>query len=324
MLEADTLAIGIDLGATKIAAALVSSQGQVLAARRVPTSADQGMSAVLDRITGLADELATSSPQPVIGIGVGTPGVVHPEKGTVRDAVNLGWTEVGLKDELRNRLSADLPVSIGKDANASALGEYYFGAAQGTCDFVYLGVGSGLGGGVMAQGMLITGADQNAAELGHLVLDPAGWQCACGLRGCAETIVSGPGLVRVASDYRQSGRFASSLPSQARLSTSAILAAAKSGDELALAALDEAGRNLGLIMAACVSVTNPALFVVGGGLGLAAYDWLAPAARLELARRTVLASRHNLQIVPSRLSSPAVGAACLVWYYRSITKGGDA
>lgn len=316
MLDTDTLAIGIDLGATKIAAALVSSDGQVSAARQVPTSAEQGISAVLDRIAGLAGELVAAAPEPVLGIGVGSPGVVDPDRGIVRDAVNLGWTEVCLVDELHTRLSAELPVSIGKDANASALGEYYFGAAQGTCDFVYLGVGSGLGGGIMAQGMLVTGANQNAAELGHLVLDPDGWPCACGLRGCVETVVSGPGLVRVAGAYRQSGRFASSLPSKGELSTSAILAAAKSGDELAQAALDEVGRSLGMIMAACVSVTNPAIFVVGGGLGLAAFDWIVPAARHELVRRTVLASRHSLQIVPSRLSSPAVGAACLVWYYR--------
>jgi glucokinase len=319
MLEADTLAIGIDLGATKIAAALVSSDGQVLIARRTPTSAEQGLSAVMDRIAGLARELEAMAPKPVFGIGVGTPGVVDPEKGSVRDAVNLGWTEVCMVEELHKRLPAELSISIGKDTNASALGEYYFGAAQDICDFVYLGVGSGLGGGVMAKGVLVTGADGNAAELGHLVLNPDGWECACGLRGCAETIVSGPGLVRVANAYRQSGRFATSLPYRGELSTSAILTAAKKGDDLALAALDEVGHNLGMVMAACVSVTNPAIFVVGGGLGLAAFDWLARAAPLELVRRTVPASRQNLQIVPSRLSSPAVGAASLVWYYRRVS-----
>jgi len=320
----DTLAIGIDLGATKIAAALVRQDGQVLESSQVPTDAADGPQAVLNRIAALAGSLLEVAPVPVLGLGVGTPGQVCPQEGTVRNAVNLGWSEVHLVDELRARLSTDTLVSIGKDANASALGEYYYGAARSCHDFVYLGIGSGLGGGVMAAGSLVQGADQNAAELGHLVLDPQGWQCSCGLHGCAETVVSGRGLVRLAGDYLQSGAYATALPAQRKLSATAILDAAKEGDELALAALGEVGRNLGRIMAACAAVLNPAVFVIGGGLGLAAFDWLSPTARLELARRTLPVSHQNLQITPSCLSSPAVGAACLVWYEQKLDRGGDA
>lgn len=312
--ETNSLAIGVDLGATKIAAALVRRDGQVLASRQTLTEAEAGPTAVLERIADLTAQLITAAPSRVIGVGVGSPGRVSPAEGVVRNAVNLNWTEVHLVEELRLRLSDDLPVWIGKDANASALGEHYFGAAQGVDDFVYLGVGSGLGGGVMAQGVIVTGADHNAAELGHLSLDPDGWRCSCGLRGCAETIVSGPGFVRLASEYLAAGRFATNLSSQDELSAEQILEAARSGDELAHAALEEVGRILGIVMAACVSLLNPAKIVIGGGLGLAAFDQLVPAARAELTRRTLAASHDNLQILPSRLSSPAVGAACLVWH----------
>ena len=324
MQSKDTLAIGIDLGATKIAAALVRPDGTVLASSQVPTDAADGPAAVLDRIAALAGSLLGAAPAPVLGLGVGTPGQVCPQEGTVRNAVNLGWTEVHLVDELHARLSPDLLVSIGKDANASALGEYYYGAARSCRDFVYLGIGSGLGGGVMAAGSLVQGAEQNAAELGHLVLDPQGRQCSCGLYGCAETFVSGPGLVRLAEDYLKSGAFATSLSTRRKLSATAILAAAKKGDELALAALGEVGRNLGCIMAACTAVLNPAVFVIGGGLGIAAFDWLHPAARHELERRTLPVSHQKLRITPSCLSSPAVGAACLVWYEQKLERGGDA
>jgi predicted NBD/HSP70 family sugar kinase len=106
------------------------------------------------------------------------------------------------------------------------------------------------------------------------------------------------------------------LTASEELAPHTIIAAAQAGDELALAALSEVGRHLGMVMAACVAVLNPAMIVIGGGTGLAAFDWLAPAARRELALRTLPASHQNLQIVPSRLPSSAVGAACLVWYYQ--------
>jgi glucokinase len=271
---------------------------------------------VLERIAGLADELISQAGGEALGIGIGSPGQVNPKEGTVRNAVNLGWEEVRLVEAVRARMAVNLPVWIQKDANASALGEYFFGAAQGCEDFIYMGVGSGLGGGVMTQGVLVTGANQNAAELGHLSLDPQGWRCSCGQKGCAETVVSGPGLVRLARSFLSTNRYPTRLTAASELTTKAILTAARAGDELALAALDEVGRRLGQVMAACVAVLNPALIVIGGGLGLAAFDLLVPAARQELDLRTLTASQENPRILPSQLSSSAVGAACLVWYYQ--------
>lgn len=197
-LDGKSLAIGVDVGATKIAAALVTSGGQVLQARQVRTVPDRGRQAVLDSIAALVEALRAQAPAPPLGAGIGTPGRVDAEAGIVHNAVNLGWDEVHLVAEIRARLAVALPVWVQKDANASALGEYYFGAAAGCQDFVYLSVGSGLGGGVLTGGKLVTGANWNAAELGHLSLDPNGQLCACGGRGCAETVISGPGLLALA------------------------------------------------------------------------------------------------------------------------------
>lgn len=306
-------AIGIDLGATKIAAALVDRSGSTLASRQALTLAAEGVAPVLDRIASLAASLAALAPAPVLGVGIGAPGQVDSRQGVTRNAVNLGWGEVYLAEEISSRL-AGMPVWIQKDANLSALGEYYFGAAQGCEDFVFLGVGSGLGGGIFVNGSLVAGAAWNAAEVGHLSLDPAGWRCACGNLGCAETVVSGPGLVRSVADLGSRAETRSPLLDQAELTPAEVLSAARQGDPLALQALERVGGWLGVVAAACVALLNPARLVIGGGLGIAAFDFLHPALQEELRRRTLPGSRASLQILPSQVESSAVGAACLVWY----------
>jgi glucokinase len=309
-----SLAVGIDLGATKIAAVLIDRGGLVIDSRSVLTQAHEGVAAVLDRIAALIGSLIEVAPQAVDGIGLGSPGQVDPIEGVVRDAVNLGWGEVRVAAELRSRLVHDVPIWLEKDTNAGALGEYYFGAGQDCDDFVYLTIGSGLGGGVIANGRLINGATNVASELGHLSIDPIqGYACSCGRRGCAETIVSGRGLIAVTRDLLSSQKYRSSLKDRSALTTTDVLDAARSGDELACAAIEQVAVWLGLIMTACVSVLNPARFVIGGGLGLAAFDQLIPGATRELQRRVLAKSYEPLSIVRSQLTSSAIGAACMVW-----------
>lgn len=321
MNSSDTFAIGIDLGATKIAAALVSSQGEVLASRQVLTEARQGTAAVLDRIATQVNELSgLISARQLLGVGLGTPGQVDLTSGVVRNAVNLGWDEVQLAAEVQLRLSRSLPIWVQKDANASALGEFIFGDGRGCPDIVYLGIGSGLGGGVVANGRLVTGVNQKAAEIGHLSLDPQGLLCNCGNRGCAETVISGPGLHALTEQFLAMGCYSSRLEAGKDLRTSQIVEAAKEGDTLAQAAIGEVGRCLGIVMAACVALLNPARIVVGGGLGLAAFDLFLPEASRELQLRTLAASYTSLEIVPSTLVSPSVGAASLAWYYNLETE----
>jgi glucokinase len=313
----ESLAIGVDLGATKIASALVSESGRVLAACQTLTNSQDGSEAVLRRISAEINVLLTSVTGTVVGIGLGTPGIVVPAEGVVRNAVNLGWDEVPLVSGIRSRLEHDLPVFVGKDTNASALGEYYFGAGRGCSDFVYLSIGSGLGGGIIANGQIITGAAWQSSELGHISLDPQGRPCACGLRGCAETIVSGSGLITLTRERLASGDFTSLLTDDAELSSASILSAARQSDTLALDVFTEMGTALGIVMAACVAVLNPARFVIGGGLGLAAFDLVTPPARRALAERVIQSSINKLEIIPSSLQSSAIGPSCLVWYGRS-------
>jgi glucokinase len=313
----DTAAIGIDLGATKIAAALVTRTGEVLSTRTLPTAPDEGVAPVLERIASLANDLSCEAVKlhlNLLGIGIGSPGVVNPVAGTVYNAVNLGWQDVSLADELKSRLKQSLPVWVQKDGNASAIGEYVFGAAQNCSDFLYLTIGTGLGGGLFAGGQLITGSSYNATELGHISLDPQGRECLCGLRGCAETVISGYGLVALFKALGKTGVAESALELE-NADPAAILQAAKNNDALALAALAEMGRQLGIVIAFCAAVTNPSLVVIGGGLGLAVFDLVLPRARMELERRVLKASHVELKIMPSQQRSSAVGAASLAWYF---------
>jgi glucokinase len=306
--------IGIDIGATKIASVLISERGSVVASSQVPTRAEEGMQAVFDKLADQIKDLVRKSPGPLAGVGIGSPGKVDSEHGKVYNAINLGWAEVNLVEEISNRIEYELPIWIQKDANLSALGEVYFGAGQGLQDFIYLGIGSGLGAGIVSSGHLIVGGDWYAADVGHLSVDPDGPLCVCGSRGCAETIASGPGLVRVTLQKLATFPSRSLLSNRIDLTPANVLAAAQEGDALALQSLSEVGRVLGWIMAACTAILNPSRYVVGGGLGLAGFDFIVPAAREELMRRTIPESRSLLDIIPSQVESPAIGAACLVWY----------
>lgn len=315
--SSEQFAIGIDVGATKIASVLIGETGGIAASSQVPTRAEEGMQAVFDKVAAQVLELAQLSPGPVAGVGIGCPGKVDSDQGKVYNAINLGWAEVNLVEEINSRVGQDIPVWIQKDANLSALGEVYFGAGRGMQDFIYLGIGSGLGAGIISRGRLIVGGDWYAADVGHLSIDPEGALCVCGSRGCAETVASGPGLVRVTLQKLATYPARTVLASKIDLTPADVLAAAREGDALAMQALAEVGRVLGIVMSACTAILNPCRYVIGGGLGLAGFELIAPAAELELFRRTIPESRSLLDIVPSQVESPAVGAACLVWYARS-------
>ena len=315
-MNAELTAIGVDLGGTKIASVLVSYNGEVLATRQALTRPAEGPEAVLDRLAAEIDALALQAPGRLAGVGIGSPGWGDYRGGVIHKALNLGWTDVNVVAGVTARLQHTLPIWLEKDTHASTLGEYYFGAGRGCADFVYIAVGTGLGSGVIVNGQLAYGAEQIGADLGHISLDPLGRPCTCGLHGCAETILSGLGLVSAVSELLTRAHPASLLDSwrgAQDLTPTLILEAARKGDPVAAAAFSEAGAALGFILAVSVAAFNPARVVIGGGLGSAAFDLLVPLARLELACRIPLSRWENVQIVPSQLVSSAIGAACLVW-----------
>jgi len=300
----DRWAIGVDLGATKIASALVDRSGKVVHSRHTPTLAAEGPTAVCNRI---AEEIRAllweASDHEVAGVGIGSPGIVDSNSGIVRGAVNLRWDEVHLAAEVSDRIGG-IAVFAEKDANANALGEGMFGSAVGTHDYVLLTIGSGLGCGTVSGGHLIRGATHIAGDLGHYAIDPdTGRECPCGQRGCVETVVSGPGLIATMR----------AIVPESELSSDGILAAARESPGPARDAVITLATRLGQCAAVAAAVTNPDTIIIGGGLGVAAFDLIAEPAEREMYRRVSPTLRDTIRFKPATLASPAIGAASIVW-----------
>jgi glucokinase len=309
----DALAIGVDIGGTKIAFALVDEQGQVLITHRLPTKPEEGAEAVFERIASGIHYLLERADRSVAGIGIGSPGQLNPTTGVVHSATNLAWDAVPLRDGVRQRLSVDLPVWLEKDTNAAALGEMYFGAARGCSDFVLAAVGTGLGGGAVIGGELVRGGHFVAMEIGHMPFNPSGRLCLCGMHGCPEMYISGVGLLGAVREYLPEYPN-SALANGTALTTTAILDAARAGDAMALRVMNEASEWLAGVLICCIGILNPSLFVIGGGLGLAGREWYLDGVRREIMRRTMHEIHPMVKIVESQLADSAVGAACLVWH----------
>jgi glucokinase len=309
----ESLAIGVDLGATKIATAVVTSNGKILASSIIPTGKERGPELVFGKIAEEVNRILQEAEGNMQGVGIGVPGLVRPEEGILIYSANLTWSSINIVEEVASRLASKLPVRIQNDANACILGEYLFGAARECRDFIYTSIGSGLGGAVMCNGQLVTGTNNTAGLLGLFSLDPDGWPDEpSGLRGNTEGVVSGRGLVAITRRLLSTGKPLSRPLDPENLSPEGILEAAKQGDDLARAAIAKMGGYLAEILTPAVALLNPSKIILAGGIGLAAFDLLAPAATRGLESRLTPVSYANLEIVPSSLESSAVGAACLI------------
>lgn len=305
-------AIGVDLGGTKIEAALISRAGQVLLTDRRPTPAGSP-ALVLDALAETITTLLRQAAEPVTGIGIGSPGQVDPYQGIVSHAYNLGWEMVPLVAELEKRLEQRHPIFIQRDSLAELLGEAYFGAGLGCRNLVYLGLGTGLGGAALADGQLITGHTFTASEIGHLVLDPAGRPWGGGLSGSAESVLSGSGVLAEARELIAYSAYPTRLVDSPTLSAMDVVEAAYRGDELATAVFAKLTTWLTRVLAIYAIVLNPERIIIGGGLGKAAFDLLLPQAQQGLKQWALKPSHETLAVVRSQVTSSAIGAACLVW-----------
>lgn len=310
-------AIGIDLGGTKIAGALVAGDGAILAAVRQPTQAEEGVEAVVGRIVACIRALMDRAPSPVVGIGLGAAAMTDSRRGVIIMASNLQWRDVPLRDLVAARLAGfSGPIYVDKDTNAAVLGEMLYGAGRGSAHLLYVTVGTGVGGGMVLDGRLYHGASEGASDIGHLVLEPDGPPCGCGKQGCLETLASGTAIARQAREALRGGA-QSSLRAFDPDSVTAVqvVEAARDGDDLARAIVIRAGEYLGIGLAYYVDINNPERIIVGGGVAAAGPLLLDPLRRV-LARRALPANVQAVQVVPAGLGEHAgeVGAAALVWH----------
>lgn len=310
------LAVGVDIGGTKVASILVNQAGEILASDYRMTAVELGKDETIRRVAESINSVVGDH-RDVCGIGIDIPGSVDPEKGMVENAVNLGWDRVELRKELGEKLTVNAPIHLQRDTYAQTLGEYYFGVAKNVSNYVYLAMGSGLGGGAMVNGKLLLGNNRSALEIGHLGLTGLTTPCACGKIGCAETLLSGPGMVRTYLNQEWHPEFAIETPGNNGLTAQDILTHAQSGEMRASLLIEHISRYLGELISDILMVLNPSMVVIAGGVGLAAFELLVPGVESEIAKRTWKQNYVDLVIKKSALNSSALGAATLVWYSMS-------
>lgn len=308
------LAVGVDVGGTKIAAGVVDERGRILARLRRESPASSAQ-AIEDDIADMVVELAKA--HDVASVGVGAAGFVDRERAIVRFAANLSWRDEPLRSELESRLG--IPTVIENDANAAAWAEFAFGAGRDVQELLLVTVGTGIGGGIVMSGQLQRGAGGTAAEIGHIRFVPEGLPCPCGNRGCWEQYASGSALVRDVRAAADADPFAAaSLLERAGGEASGITgpmitAAAADGDRFAKDQVERLASRLGDGLASLTAVLDPAVIVVGGGVAEAGDLLIVPTERRFRSQVTGGENRPIPQIRKAALGNDAgiVGAADL-------------
>ena len=299
--------LGIDLGGSKVLAAVVDSQGRVVSSHESVTPATKGREAVIqcivDSARGALEQRRVAMSE-ISAVGIGAAGISNPEAGILFTSPNLpGLREVLLGDIVQEKLGKK--TFIINDANAAALGELHYGAARDARNFIYITISTGIGGGIVIDGKIYTGAIGIAGEVGHMTIDDNGPICSCGNRGCWEMLASGTALSREAR-LRISKGVKTSILEYAEgnienVSAQAIQRAAEKGDKLAKELVAQTGYYVGVGLASLVNIFNPELIVIGGGLSNIGDMLLEPAFKTAEKR----AYKEAFQAV--RFSSAELG-----------------
>ncbi len=311
-------AIGAQIGVDFVSISLVDLVAEPVWHQRVAVDPEMGQSAFIERAGDLVQEALrhaeTRGSRP-LGIGVGVPGLVDIQQGDLVFAPNLKWSHVPLGKIFSKRF--DLPVFVENDANAAALGEYYFGAARAAENFIYLSADVGLGGGIVLGGKLFRGSSGYAGEVGHISVDVNGELCGCGRRGCWELMVGPRAVVHQIQTILHRGSesliYELAQHDLEAITFAQVIQAAEAEDAVALDVLRDAGKWLGIGIANLVNAFNPELIVLGGTLALA-WHIVIPVIQATVQEQAMKPSQQVLKIATSAHGSEAcvVGAAALV------------
>lgn len=304
--------IGVDVGGTTVKLGFFDVEGNLLDKWEIPTRTENGGNQILpDVAASIQAKIAEKKidKADVAGVGLGAPGPID-SQGVVYNAVNLGWGVFSIKEVLSGLL--DLPVMAGNDANVAALGEMWKGGGQGHKNVVAVTLGTGVGGGIIVEGKILTGSVGAGGEIGHIhVEDNETEPCGCKNCGCLEQYTSATGIVRLAK-RRLAKDDTPSVIRRDNISAKTVFDAVKDGDSLAIEVAQQFGEYLGKGLAAVAGVLNPEIFVIGGGVSKAGevlFDYIVPPFK-----RTVFKGCLNAEFALATLGNDAgiYGAAKLV------------
>jgi len=311
-LSMEEVVIGIDLGGTNIKAGAVSRQGQVLVRHRLSTRAEAGAEAVAHRICLAAQHCikgVRAAESRVVGIGVGSPGTIDLDSGTVLFSPNLPCLGgVALRAMIEDELS--LACALENDANAAALAEQWVGAGRGADSLVMFTLGTGIGGGIVLDGKVWHGTGGFAGEIGHMSINPDGPRCACGNRGCIEAYASATAMVRRMQEAIDAGRQSILAEKPGGFAARDIYEAALAGDAAARQNFDQTARYLGVAVSNILHILNPAVVVLSGGV-TASGDMLLEPLKDEVRKRSMKPPLQGVRICFAEVGEDAglIGAA---------------
>lgn len=296
--------VGIDLGGTSIKLGVLDISGNIVAKIESPTPRHQ-YNQTLDLFVEMVNKTGISFDE-IIGIGIGVPGFVDVEKGFIDELVNVGWKNVNLKQDLEKKVG--VPVFVDNDANLAALGEVWQGAAKGVNNAICVTIGTGIGGGIIINGLVYHGKNAMAGEIGHLPINPnSGRKCNCGKVGCLETEASATAITNFVIDAVKAGKqtIINDNPT-----TKDIFIAAQNGDELANEAINNAAYYLGLALSQISHAIAPDMIVIGGGVSKA-QDRILDPIKSYFHQFSLQKLNEQTEIVLAKLENDAgiMGAA---------------
>jgi len=305
--------IGVDLASGEFRGAVVDLRGEIRHRVNLPLDSQDG-DVALELAYELIDDLVAATDRPLLGIGIGTPGLMDPVDGVVRRAVNLNWQDLPLRSLLHERYS--LPVYVANDCQVAALAEYTFGDAKGGGDLIVIKVEHGVGAGIVLNGRLFYGDTFGAGEIGHVVVVEGGQQCRCGNSGCLETVVSARAIVRQAQAIARANpdsllhRFAAGAE---EITIDEVCRAFDAGDEQVHRLISEVGQCLGIAVANIIGVLSVRRIMIAGSLvcfGQALLDVI----QREMVERSLALVAREAQVGLSRIGPDMVilGASALV------------
>ncbi len=298
--------IGIDIGGTKLAAVLADKDGNILQKARKPTESEKGPQHAVQLLLGMVDEvlgLSGLSREEISGIGVSCGGPLDTKTGVVYSPPNLpGWDALPLKDMIESEFH--IPTVLENDANASALAEARFGGGRGYNYVLYMTMSTGIGGGIVANGEIYHGANDSAGEVGHQILLPDGPLCGCGKHGCLEALCSGPSIARRAqeaiTDQSNTNILKLAGGQIDHVRSEHVLQAARNGDALAVALMEETAYYMGWGIANLVNILNPQIVLLGT-IAVAAGDLLLTSIRRTVAEMAMQRPSEAVKIMPAEL-----------------------
>lgn len=304
--------IGIDLGGTKISTALSDFEGNIVSNVVVPTKADEGEIPVLNRIISTIEEVIEKgkvTTGEIESIGIGSPGPLNANTGVIITTPNLPFKDFNVTKPIEEKF--DLPVYLDNDANVATIGEFMFGAGKGKKNIVFFTVSTGVGGGAIVNGNIYRGSTCNALEIGHTTVAPNGPRCNCGNVGCLEAVASGTAIGKKGQEATMT-KVDTSLKQYDKVTSYEVFLEADKGDEIAKDIRDEALNYLGIGVANAVSIFDPEMVIIGGGVTQVG-DVLFDRVRQVVKKRCFKVMSDNCEIVPAGLGTNAgvVGAVAL-------------